>query len=82
MTEAKVISEKLILILEHASDWQCWHMPLMPVFGKQRQADLFEFKASLVYIEFLVDQGYIVKTCLHHPQKKTKKITKRKTHAH
>ena len=26
-----------------------WHSPLVPVLGKQRQADLCEFKASLVY---------------------------------
>jgi hypothetical protein len=24
-------------------------MPLVPAFGRQRQTDLFEFKASLVY---------------------------------
>jgi hypothetical protein len=26
-------------------------MPLIPEFGRQRQADLCEFEASLVYIE-------------------------------
>jgi hypothetical protein len=26
-----------------------WHSPFIPVLGKQRQADLCEFKASLVY---------------------------------
>ena len=26
-----------------------WFMPLIPVLGRQRQVDLREFKASLVY---------------------------------
>ena len=26
-----------------------WHVPLIPALGRQRQADLYEFKASLVY---------------------------------
>jgi hypothetical protein len=27
-----------------------WHTPLVPAFGKQKQVDLCEFKASLVYL--------------------------------
>ncbi|EGW06329.1 hypothetical protein I79_018985 [Cricetulus griseus] len=26
-----------------------WHMPLIPALGRQRQADLCEFEANLVY---------------------------------
>ena len=29
--------------------WVWWHTPLVPAFGRQRQVDLCEFKASLVY---------------------------------
>ena len=29
--------------------WQLWRTPLIPAFGRQRQVDLCEFEASLVY---------------------------------
>ena len=29
--------------------WQWWHTPLIPALGRQRQVDICEFKASLVY---------------------------------
>jgi hypothetical protein len=34
-----------------------WHMPLIPVLGRQRQVNFCEFKPSLVYIDFQADQG-------------------------
>jgi hypothetical protein len=37
----------LVRIYFQAQWW--WHIPLILEFGRQRQADLFEFKASLVY---------------------------------
>jgi hypothetical protein len=41
------------------SRWAWWHRPLIPALGRQRQADLGELKASLVYIEFQDSQQYI-----------------------
>jgi hypothetical protein len=37
--------------------------PLIPALKRQRQVDLWEFKASLVYI-VSYNQGYIEKPCL------------------
>jgi hypothetical protein len=36
----------------------------IPELGKQRQADLCEFKANLVYIEFWGSWGYTERSCL------------------
>jgi hypothetical protein len=41
----RIGSHLKIIILERK-----WHMPLIPAFGRQRQLDLCEFQASLVYI--------------------------------
>jgi len=44
-------------------------MPLILMLRRPRQADLYEFKASLVYISSLIrSQGYIGRPC----QKKEK----------
>ena len=39
-------------------------MPLILVLGRQRQVDLCEFKANLVYIRFQDRQGYTEKPYL------------------
>jgi hypothetical protein len=39
-------------------------MALIPALGRQRQADLCEFQASLVYSEFQDSQSYIEEPCL------------------
>jgi hypothetical protein len=51
------------------------HLSLTPEFGRQRQADLCEFKANLVYI-VPGQQGYIVRCCLESKKKKKKKEEK------
>jgi hypothetical protein len=38
------------------------------LFRKQRQVDLCELKASLVYTEFQESQGYIMRPCLKNKQ--------------
>jgi hypothetical protein len=48
------------------------HLSLTPEFGRQRQADLCEFKANLVYI-VPGQQGYIVRCCLESKKKKEKR---------
>jgi hypothetical protein len=42
-----------------------WHRPLIPALGRQRQRELCEFKAILVYIvSFRIARSYIEKPCL------------------
>ena len=45
-----------------------WHTPLIPAFGRQRQVDLCETEASLVYIVTSRTAGATGRPCL----KKTK----------
>ena len=48
-------------------------MPLIPALGRQRQADVCEFKASLVYrVSFRTGSKATEKTCLEtapHPKR-------------
>jgi hypothetical protein len=44
--------------------------PLIPTFRRQRQADLFEFKASLVYKIRPEQPGLQRKACLEKPNNK------------
>jgi hypothetical protein len=50
------------------------HTPLILAFGRQRLADLCEFKASLVGLhnKFQASQGYIMRSC----QKEKKNLLK------
>jgi hypothetical protein len=41
-----------------------WRIPLIPAFGRQRQADLCESKAGLVNSEFHDSLRHIVRPCL------------------
>jgi hypothetical protein len=49
-------------------------MPIVPALGWQRQVDLCEFEASLIYVctEFLDSQSYIVRPRLKTKQKPSK----------
>ena len=48
-------------------------MPLIPALGKQRQADLCEVEASLVYIASYRSPRATEKPCLNEPSLKKKK---------
>ena len=40
----------LLFYQELGLEWVWWHMALIPALRSQRQTDLCEFEASLVYI--------------------------------
>ena len=44
--------------------WMWWRTPLIPALGRQRQVDLYEFEASLVYRVIPNSQCYTEKPCL------------------
>ena len=41
-----------------------WLTLLIPALRRQRQVDVYEYEASLVYLEFQVSQSYMVRPCL------------------
>ena len=50
---------KSLQVRKEAQIGQWWHTPLIPALGRQRQLDLCEFKASLVFravVEFGVEK--------------------------
>ena len=50
--------------------WAWWRMPLVPTLGKQKQVDLCELEASLVYKSKFQDrQSYTENPCLKKPTK-------------
>ena len=59
-----VLDPSLCKRREKTGQW--WRMPLIPALGRQRQVDLREFEASLVYTsEFQDSHGsYTEKPCL------------------
>jgi len=62
-TEHERLVARMYKAREHAHciKWVQWLTPLILALWRQRQADLCEFKASLVYKEFQDSQGYIDK---------------------
>ena len=51
--------------------WAWWLTPLIPALGRQRQADLYEFQASLVYtVNSRLHSVYIEKPCLEKENKR------------
>ena len=40
---------EIFSIKRREDNQECWYPPLIPALGKQRQTDLCEFEASLVY---------------------------------
>ena len=51
---------------------QWWDMPLIPAFGRQRQADFWIWDQPGLQSEFQDIQGYTEKPCLKKPKKKKK----------
>ena len=55
----------------HQGRW--WHMPLIPAFGRQRQADFWVRGQPGLQSEFQDSQGYTEKPCLENKTKQQKK---------
>jgi hypothetical protein len=75
--QGETLSQIEVVIKEGAWLGASWHMPLIPALGRQRQADLHEFEATLVYTEFQENQDYTEKPYL---KKTNKKTTKKRGH--
>jgi hypothetical protein len=58
----KIFQNTKLKITFKVLNWAEWHTPLFPAPGRQRQVDLCEFKASLVYIEILHSETQSLKT--------------------
>jgi hypothetical protein len=60
-------------------DGQWWHRPLIPALGRQRQEDLCEFKANLVYRASSRTARAIQRNPVSKKQKTQNKTKKQKT---
>jgi hypothetical protein len=80
----RTIEDTFVLVGQcRKSSWAWWHMPLIPVVGRQRQEDLFEFEARLVYKENsktakAITQRKTVSTPPPHPKKRKRKRKEKK----
>jgi hypothetical protein len=62
---------------------QCWYTPLFSALGRQRQADLCEFRARPVYVRSSRSvKGYMVRYCFTHPLPKINFIIYTYTHTY
>jgi hypothetical protein len=59
---------RLYLFLNCFMDRQCWHTPLIPTLGRQRQADFWVRGQPGLQSEFQDSQGYTEKPCLKNKQ--------------
>ena len=74
ITQTSCFEAKLLKM--HISAGRCWHTPLIPALGRQRQADFWVQSQPGLQSEFQDRQGYTEKPCLE--KKKTKKKKKKK----
>jgi hypothetical protein len=72
LTENSKCSKGRGMMIESQQEGQAeWCTPLMPAVRKQRQGDLCEFEALLVYrVSSRTSQSYIVRLCLKQNFKK------------
>jgi hypothetical protein len=75
-----IIIFTIMMSLRCLIGWVWWYIPSIPGLRRQRQADLCEFKARLVYSEFQDSQNYTEKPCLEKPKTKTKTNNKAPTY--
>jgi hypothetical protein len=61
--------------------WVCWRTPLIPVLGRQRQADFWVWGQPGLQSEFQDSQGYTEKPCLktNKQTNKQKRVNKSET---
>jgi hypothetical protein len=73
----QLVGKAILVPWKRLIAWQWWKLPLIPALGKQRQVELCEFKARLVY-KAQDSKDYIEKTCLEKQNKAKTKENKNK----